>query len=452
MRLGIPTLCRYDLLKELIQSAEQGEQMPDGYIIVDNGGRLTREEVYGWMRYGSYSPVTLDLITPDSNLGVAASWNRIIELAGPEDVIISNDDIVFNSRTFLELIISLRSHDFVEGDGWALFGQRSGLTKTVGWYDENFWPAYYEDVDYDLRLAKAGIVPHRPLTEPVRHHGWATQTATGNPDWLREGRERNHAYFLAKWGGESKNPRWNGTPDIVHYDRPFNGNPPEGWSERRRVPTAVSMHWDVLNYLVRRLDVHRYLEIGVANGECLRHVQAKEKWGVDPYINEGGVKSADFFIPKTSVEFFKTFSMPAGFYFDLVFIDGDHRAEVVYEEVHLARQLLSDRGVICLHDCNPYTEEMQQVPYRPGLWTGDVWKAVARLRSEGEFHVGTVPFDYGTTILIPSSMQSPAMLTALPCSWDRLMWRDLATDRERLLGLLDPVRWTDWVDQKTRGE
>ena len=446
MKLGIPTLCRYDLLKELIRSAEQGSVRPSGYIIVDNGGKLDRAQVLSWLHEeGKSREYLLELITPGQNIGVAASWNLIIDRAAPEPVVISNDDIVFNFHTFRELSDALSVCYFVEGDGWALFGQRFELVKKIGYYDENFWPAYYEDVDYDLRLSRADITPVEPLTEPVAHHGWATTRTLGDPEWLKEGRLRNHAYFLTKWGGESRNPRWNGHAGITQYKKPFNGKPPEGWNERKRMTasTISPMRWDVLNLVAKTIGAESYLEIGVNDGNCIKRIEVAEKWGVDPNPTGDAISYTDVLIPRTSRFFFDKIAPSLQRRFDLVFIDGDHRAEIVYEELQAAAGLLSPKGVICLHDCNPHTEEMQRVPMQVGqAWTGDVWKTVARLRSEGTFWTRVVPFDYGTAIVVPG--KGSAQIN-LPCEWDRLLWKDLLSDREELLGLLDPSAWQDWI-------
>jgi hypothetical protein len=449
MKLGIPTLCRYDLLKQLIRSAERGSLRPSGYIIVDNGGKLSREEILSWLSPDARPDFRdlVELITPDSNLGVAASWNLIIDRAAPEPVIISNDDVDFGSDTFLELVVGLGSHEFVEGEGWALFGQRFELIKKVGYYDENFWPAYYEDVDYDARLARAGVAAHRPLSVPVQHHGWATTTALADADWLKEGRARNHAYFLAKWGGESRNPRWNGNSLIFQYETPFGGKPPPGWNERKRMTETFAMRWDVLNLIAKTIGAETYLEIGVNDGECIKRIEVREKWGVDPNPTGDAIRHSDVLIPRTSAHFFSYVAPRLKMKFDLVFIDGDHHAEIVYDEVQNARAALSPKGVICLHDCNPHTEEMQRVPMQHGkAWTGDVWKTVARLRSEGNFKTRVVPFDYGTAILVPVT-DGPGPSIKLPCDWDRLLWKDLLTDRANLLGLLEPGEWDTWINR-----
>ena len=221
--LGVPTIVSYDLLDRLLESAVYGSVTPTGYIIVDNGGSYGRARADAIVGRGQ--DVTVELVRPEGNLGVAASWNRILELAGEEPIVISNDDVVLGVRTFGEMSSALERALFVSGDGWALFGQRPQCTRLVGAYDENIWPAYYEDVDYDIRLRWAGITPVRPLSEPLRHDGWTTTRRLRDSPWLAEGRERNRRYVIAKWGAD-----WVGG---ASYREPFDGHPPAGWSEKR---------------------------------------------------------------------------------------------------------------------------------------------------------------------------------------------------------------------------
>ena len=445
MKLGIPTYCRYDLLETLIRSAEAGTLKPDGYIIIDNGNGFGIERLKDLL--GERAGVA-EYICPGRNIGVAAAWNRILEMTKDDvGVIISNDDIEFGAETFAELSRPLMAgHPFVEGEGWALFGQSSQTTALVGYYDENFWPAYYEDVDYDERMRRLGVERITPLSEPVKHHGWATTTAVGNADWLKEGRERNHAYFTRKWGGESRNPRWNGHVGIRQFTEPFDGKPPPGWKlrgvKKERAPLMV-MHWDVLNKIAEIIEAERYLEIGVCDGSNMRRMTVAEKWGVDPLPQMPAVQASDVFVPKTSQDFFRMALAARTTRFDLVFIDGDHRAEVVYAEVQDALMLLNPGGVIVLHDCNPHTEAMQIVPGIQGEWTGDVWKAVMQLREEGHF-IRVIDSDYGIGVLIPCSVEDSREIRTRGYDRSGLTWADLCDNRKSYLGTLDPWDWEEW--------
>lgn len=436
MLLGIPTLNRYDLLDKLIASAEAGTVKPRAYLIIDNGRKLPNLYV---------DPNRVVVYTPPENIGVAASWNKLLEMAGDEPMVISNDDIELHPFA-LELFEKAfnAGHEFIGAcGGWALFCQSAAVTAKIGPYDENFGMAYYEDCDYLLRLKAAGIPVH-DLGYIGAHLGNAT-TNGGTPEQqaaVAHSRERNYAYFVAKWGADS--PRW-GNPLVENFAEPFNGKPPSGWSNTTNMRDAIApMRWDVLNHIAKMIGAKRYLEIGVADGSCMRQIDIEEKWGVDPSQRPGAVSASSIFVPRTSDFFFEKLAAQSGL-FDLVFIDGDHRADQVYREVQAAIHILSPNGVICLHDCNPHSEEMQEVPLRTGYqWTGDVWKAIARLRSDGEHRVRVIPSDYGIGVVLPARGR-PVKAYPLPSEPDRLLWRDLVADRENLLGLVAPGAWQDYL-------
>ncbi len=222
MILGVPTLCRYDLLDDLLKSASAGTVTPTGYLIVDNGGgygRARAEHCIGPRMAGN-----LVIVDPGENWGVARSWDHILERSEDEPVVIANDDVVLGRSTFEEMSAAATRAFFVSGDGWCLFAQHPECTKRVGWYDEHFWPAYYEDTDYHVRLLRAGIMPVRPLSEPVQHGGWSTTRAVGDAPWLVEGRERNRRYLISKWGADSA--------AAATFEEPFDGHAPPGWRER----------------------------------------------------------------------------------------------------------------------------------------------------------------------------------------------------------------------------
>jgi len=157
---------------------------------------------------------------------LAACWNLGVGGAlewGAERVLVSNDDVVFHPCTVDHLVErSLeRGYGFVSpadvrvesgldlagflslaepADGldrqaanFSCFLLSPDLFREVGPFDENFYPAYYEDADYNLRLGLAGR--HGMLTTyaPYFHYGGAG----GGVDLVAA--ERNRAYLLAKW-------------------------------------------------------------------------------------------------------------------------------------------------------------------------------------------------------------------------------------------------------------
>jgi hypothetical protein len=421
--LGIPTLNRYDLLEGLIASAERGTVRPTEYLIIDNGGTYTPSD--------SAYVSKIFVQRSGRNIGVAASWNRILRRAHSrgEPVVISNDDIVLGEHVFEEMVGLLHAGGFglINGYGWALFGQTPRCTEIVGYYDENFYPAYYEDCDYDRRLKLAGV-RRRDTENKSEHVGWATSRALGlgseHDAWLRQ----NLDYFYKKWGG---------VPGSEIFTEPFNGSPPSGWKcvateENESVGRPPVMRWDVLNRIAKHIGAERYLEIGCANGECVAKISVPIRWGVDPAPQWASVKHTSVFVSMKSSDFFDLGIYPQPG-FDLIFIDSDHRAAVAYEEVRRSLGILAPGGVIVLHDANPSEEAMQIVPMVQSLWTGDVWKAVAAI---GLMHGGvkTVDTDYGCAVLRFSA--NAYLPKEPPTGFFNLTWQDLVARRSELLGLV----------------
>lgn len=202
MRLGVPTLCCYEALDRLIASAERGSEKPDGYVIIDNGG--------------GYEPKAqnVELIRPGRNLGVAASWNML--LRSGETMVISNDDIEFEQDTFARFVEAIaKSCLALSPAGWDLFAQTSEAVARIGWYDEQFWPAYYEDLDYARRASLAGIEPI-VVDAPYKHDRSLTLRTSSEAWVIRRGSVRSHEHFIRKWGG---------SPGEETYTVPFGGLP-----------------------------------------------------------------------------------------------------------------------------------------------------------------------------------------------------------------------------------
>lgn len=129
----------------------------------------------------------------------------------------------------------------------------------------------------------------------------------------------------------------------------------------------------LLNTLVEKFNYISYLEIGQGKAENnFYNINCKIKIGVDP----DPVCKAAYCL--TSDEFFKLNRST----FDLIFIDGLHHNEQVYRDIINSLNCLNINGTIVVHDCNPRNEAMQIVPQKQGFWTGDVWRAWVKLRSE----------------------------------------------------------------------
>jgi hypothetical protein len=100
-------------------------------------------------------------------------------------------------------------------------------------------------------------------------------------------------------------------------------------------------------------------------------------------ISKLGAASWVRFVTAPSLDYFRQCTER----FDFIFLDGDHTARTVYQEVPAALRLLNPGGVVLLHDYFPMA--------RP-LWSNGVvipgpWVATERLRSEGT-RIRVLPF------------------------------------------------------------
>ncbi len=203
--------------------------------------------------------------------------------------------------------------------------------------------------------------------------------------------------------------------------------------------------WDIVNLVTDHTNAETYVEIGVADGQTISKLRVPFRVGVDPAPHQHAVRHASLFVSNTSDAFFEMLDrqqikLPA---IDLAFIDSFHEAEYAYRDVKNCLRYLSRSGVIVLHDCNPTTERMQIVPPVQGEWTGDVWRAIARLRAEAEHEVRVVRSDYGVGVVLAGKPARQRI--ELGKHWKELRYADLDARRQELLGLIEPSEFLPWL-------
>ena len=90
----------------------------------------------------------------------------------------------------------------------------------IGYFDENFTPAYYEDLDYARRAELAGMRMHVDERVLVEHERSSTLRLTSEQQTrgIQEEVEANHAYFVRKWG---EAPLYTRPFDRFDLDIPF---------------------------------------------------------------------------------------------------------------------------------------------------------------------------------------------------------------------------------------
>lgn len=205
------------VLKETIDAVARSSLKPSCVYIVDNGDVPLGMPV--WLVDAPFSQVVVDV--PGRNLGCAGGWNRLMTLAGGTKSIILNADCAVPPDAFERMRPSMEAaSSIVCAFGFGCFHVPVSIYKRIGEFDEEFYPAYWEDTDYKRRAALAGVaIEHWPQVEASRPsfgratyetgftHGWdVTDGYQGwraeKLAWFQERWRANRDRYTAKWGGE----------------------------------------------------------------------------------------------------------------------------------------------------------------------------------------------------------------------------------------------------------
>lgn len=215
--VGIPTLHADDDLLECVQSICEQDTPVDHIIIINNNSdRSVVDRCTD--RLASFTDtydirITHHVAGLYKPLSVAESWNKIGRVCFDlhDMVLILNDDVVFEKDT-----VTRFQHAYYAQSYQPIFlpenGEWSGFVWNipravceVGWFDEAFYPAYWEDMDYAYRLRLKGYEPYCVPGLAFTHKGSQTikKLEAGGADM--ESRHhlhfrRNREYYKQKWG------------------------------------------------------------------------------------------------------------------------------------------------------------------------------------------------------------------------------------------------------------
>jgi GT2 family glycosyltransferase len=193
--LIVPVLNRYDLLDRMVSSIDY----PVGHLlIIDNGASSVMEDmavdVPACVAHTTYLPMP-------ANLGVAASWNLGIKsFPYAERWFIASNDVEFDSGA-LQGLSEARSDEITLSGAfpyWQAFALGYEAVRRVGLFDEGFFPAYFEDNDYQRRAEHAGVTI-RKIDVPMIHDN--SSTIRSDPRLSRENSRTftsNQAHFSEK--------------------------------------------------------------------------------------------------------------------------------------------------------------------------------------------------------------------------------------------------------------
>ena len=171
----VPTLNGHKRLAYMIESIDYHV---NDLLIIDNGH--SDRGAYDLMCiYHNPMIHKTHTISLPSNLGVAASWNLGIKVTPwSEYWCIVNDDVTFNPGALELLVLASSGHRIALVDSpqqYCAFTVGEFVIEHVGLFDEAFYPAYFEDNNFEDRARKIlgdDVVNYSAAT--VNHNNSAT--------------------------------------------------------------------------------------------------------------------------------------------------------------------------------------------------------------------------------------------------------------------------------------
>lgn len=207
--MSIPTLSRYDLLMNAMETIAASTRHPNVMMIIDNGGNLQE-----WMGSRKF-PLPTQVYVPSANLGVGPSCN-VAWKAARQYYLHSNDDVVFDPDCIRLLEEAAKAqpanHFFLpfheEGAAFTVFLASRDMFTMTGGFDEQFWPAYLEDDDLGRRMNLSGI--ERVYVKEAKYVHFTSSTLKSYNQvetQLHHKRfEANEQRYREKWGAAQNSP------------------------------------------------------------------------------------------------------------------------------------------------------------------------------------------------------------------------------------------------------
>ena len=167
------------------------------------------------------------------HMGCSTIWNKIILTAvttGYDGAIIVGSDTEFKDNFLEEWIEQFENGNYIFAttldQGFNCFGLTLECIEKVGMFDENFFPAYFEDNDYWLRAKLSGVdIGDIGDATKLEHYGSATIRKSVQCNQANAfSFDLNQRYFWSKWGAHQD------SAISKFYTTPFNsGNDLRYW-------------------------------------------------------------------------------------------------------------------------------------------------------------------------------------------------------------------------------
>lgn len=212
----------------------------DTFVIVNNGGGNELADELEHVRHLNKRFINeIKIINLPGNIGCAGWWNLIIKcyMLSPSWVLV-NDDVAFtpgllkelHTKSLIENIGMIHGANYyIQSGHYDLFLIKDFVIENYGLFDENCFPAYWEDTEYFIRLkANGNVLPRILSLDHQYYHGESFKYTTGSKtidhivdkSIIHTMADENLRYLIKKWGNHPYESFLDGQYPL--FSTPFN--------------------------------------------------------------------------------------------------------------------------------------------------------------------------------------------------------------------------------------
>ena len=192
---------------------------------------------------------------------------------------------------------------------------------------------------------------------------------------------------------------------------------------------------EIINRLGAKYGFTNYLEIctpttGIRYGEVDRAqfvacTRLMYRWC--PEVSDGF--RIDYPVEGEAIEAVVADLLRGGLRYDLILVDPWHGYESSLRDMRLALSLLSDGGVLLVHDCSPQSLDLTRPFFIGGCWCGMTYTALIDfVAGEPRIEIYTVDTDYGCAVLRKTPPAAVTRAELRPDSTALDGWRGIGAD------------------------